>query len=1020
MPSRTISTNHARLLRTTALVAIGIAASIQPVMAQSEQMETVVVTGSRLQPRGFDAPTPVAVLDSTEIALSGTVNVEQLLSESPQFQGAREGTASSNTIQANGAAGAAFTNLHGLGATRTLVLVNSRRYVVQGTSLTTDLNTIPSSLIERTEVLTGGSSAVYGSDAVAGVMNFIMKQNFEGVTASGNVSFDQHTVTPTYNASLTIGSNFANKRGNVVFAIDFLDRGGFTQLQHGSWSAVQFRNGCVTKDSFSYNGGGTPLAGANTGADCVAKGGVNGLVVGGSTSIPNGGFYGITTFAGADATLKGLYTAAGLNGMTADGFTFNDTGTTARNRDTTKDLYNTIGENNMQMPQRRWMLNSFAHYEFDPKLVGYAEFHFSQNTVSAQLTPAGGGGTMLFDTNNPYLSPAMRSVLGYLDSQESTTTFTAGPDIYTNKANDGRVLMKVTRRLMENGYRANSAKRVAWRFAGGFRGDLGNIVSANYLHDISYDVYYDYSRTDETDSQSGSISKSAFQKSVLSQNGSAPVCDIFGQNMSKSCIDAIAIGSTVLTQAEMHNAVATVSGSAFDLPAGPVDFVIGGEWRYYFAQYVPDKYTMSGDVSGLNSSTATKGSEDVKEFFSEIRIPILKDLPFISKFTLNGAFRYSSYNTPGGKGVWTWSGGSDWRVNEDFNLRAQFQHAIRAPNVGDLYGGLATNKASGMVDPCGAKNTDSRTDALKALCIATGVKPGDVFTSAVQGPNDLIAYVSGGNPYLEPEKADTFTLGAVATPHYLPGFAMSVDYYRIYVKDAIGSLGGGIGGVLASCYYAKTLNASSPYCKAMYRDQFGTLNGDGYVMTGNANLAANKTQGVDFDSQYVFDVDFGLFGETSQINANTSWQWNLKGGGVADQTNATGWIDNAGTFGNDEPLPRWKGVTRVTLTDGPMTLSLRYRYIDSVTIFSYVNNIHAGNTDSLANYTRGWLPAMHYFDLSGTYNVTDSLKFYAGINNLFDKDPPILGDSASYDNTYPATYDIYGRTFKFGLTFKTN
>jgi outer membrane receptor protein involved in Fe transport len=1013
------SIHRARLLRGTALALVGAAACVPPVFAQSQQMETIVVTGSRLQSRGFDAPTPVAVLDSTEIALSGTVNVEQLLSDSPQFQGAREGTAASNTIQANGAAGAAYTNLHGLGVGRTLVLVNSRRYVVQGTSLSTDLNTIPSSLIERTEVLTGGSSAVYGSDAVAGVMNFILKQDFEGVTASANTSFDQHTTTPTYNATLTVGSNFSGKRGNVVFALDFLDRGGFTQADHGGWSAVQYKNGCVTKDTFSPNGAGTPLAGANTGADCVAKGGMNGLIVGGSTNIPNGAFNGITTYANADATLKGLYTAAGLNGMTSDGFTFDDAGKTVRNRDANKDLYNLIADNNMQMPQRRWMMNTFAHYEFSPKLVGYSEFHFSQNTVSAQLTPAGGGGNMLFDTNNPYLSPQMRSALAYLDSQESASTVPAGFDSYPNKAGDGRVLIKTARRLIENGNRANSAKRAAWRFAGGFRGFLGNIGSADYLHDFAYDVYYTYTRTDETDSQSGAISKSSFQKAVLSQNGAAPLCDIFGLNMSKDCINAITVGSTVVTQAEMHNAVATLSGSLFDLPAGSVDVVVGGEWRYYYAQYTPDKYVASGDISGLNTSSGTKGSETVHEAFGEVRIPILKDLPFISKFSLSGAFRYSSYNTPGGKGVTTWSGGADWRVNDDFNMRTQFQHAIRAPNVGELYGGTATN-TTGMTDPCGAKNTADRTDAIKAACIATGVKAADVFTGAIQGPNDFISYVSGGNVFLTPEKADTFTLGAVATPHYLPGFAMSVDYYRIYVADAIGSYGGGIGGVLNSCYYAKTPEAGSQYCAMIKRNQYGTLNSEGYVLTGNANLSASKTQGVDFDSQYVFDIDFGLFGETSNINTNTSWQWNLKGGGVGDQTDATGWIDNAGTYGNDEPLPRWKGVTRVTWQDGPLTLSLRYRYIDSVRQFNYVNNLHQGKTDSLANYTRGEIPAMHYFDLSGTYKLDEAVKFYAGINNLFDKDPPILGDYASYDNSYPATYDIYGRTFKFGITYKTN
>ncbi len=1017
MPRTTHAYQRNRLLCSTALAIVGLALCVpSTAYAQdSSQVETVVVTGSRLQSRGFDAPTPVSVIDSDEITFSGTINVEQLLSVSPQFLGAREGTSSSNTIQANGDGGAAYTNLHGLGATRTLVLVNNRRYVVQGTSLSTDLNTIPSALIERTEVVTGGSSAVYGSDAIAGVINFIMKQNYEGVTGTAQYKFDQATTTPIYNLDLTIGGNFANNRGNVVLAIDYLSRKGFTQGQHGGFTGVQYRDGCVTKESFSYTHAGTALSGVSTGAACVAAGGVNGLIKGGSTNIPNGGFYGITTYANADSTLKALYTAAGLTGITSDGFTFDDAGTTARLRNTTTDVYNLIADNYMQMPQQRWMMNSFAHYDFSPQMTGYAEFHFSSNTVNAQLTPGGISGTFLVDADNPYLSTQLQSVLAYLDSQETTTkTVTAGTSTFTTTANDGIAAITLTRRLVENGYRRNAAKRVAWRFAGGFRGDLGNAFT-DYLQDLKYDVYYSFSRTDETDTQGGSISKSAFQKALLSQNGADPVCNIFGQNMSDECIAAITIGSTVQTHAEMQNVVASFSGSALNLPAGPLDFVVGTEWRYYHADYIPDKYTMSGDVAGLNSSTATDGSVSVRELFGEVRIPVLSDLPLVKKLTVNSAVRYSSYNIAGARGVWTYSAGSDWRMFDDLNLRGQFQHAIRAPNVADLYGGSATNKASGTADPCGIKNTSRQTATVRALCIASGVAAGDVFTSAVQGTNDLLAYVSGGNEDLKPERADTITLGAVYTPEWVPGLVTSVDFYSIYVKDAIGSLAGGLGGVLSTCYY-DVQDINSAYCQAIHRDANGTLNGDGYVSTGNANIAAIKNQGIDLEAQYSFNVDWGLFGSESTVNIQTSWTWILESVSISDQDDMADRSNGAGTYGT----PRWKGVTRYTWQDGPLSLSLRHRFISSMFNGNYRYNIMDGLTDSLANYTRGVLPAMHYFDLSATYDINDKIQVFGGISNLFDKDPPILGDSASYDNTLPETYDVYGRVFNIGITAKTN
>ncbi|HEY0281543.1 MAG TPA: TonB-dependent receptor, partial [Rhizomicrobium sp.] len=700
--------HRARLFCGTAMIVAGFALC-EPVTAyaqdSSEAVETVVITGSRIGvTSAYDAPTPVTVISAEEVKFSGTVNMEALLSMSPQFLPSTNGGQTGNTVQANGDSGAAWVNLRGLGEVRNLVLVNGRRFAIQGTRMTTDINTIPASLVEQTEVVTGGNSAVYGSDAISGVVNFIMKKNFEGVEGNAQYTFDQYTTSPIYNFDLTVGGNFDHDKGNVVMAVNYYSRKGFTQPDHGHWTNAQYTDACVTTASYSPSAPGTRLAGANNGADCVAKGGVNGFVVGGSGDTPNGfirvvGGSPLVDYAGAPAELKTLYDAAGLTGMTSDGIFFTNDSTAypaEYRRRTPDDLYNLIENNYMQIPQQRWTLNTFAHYDFNKYIQGYTEFHFSSNKVSAQLTPSSLKDVEIINTHNPAFSPALQAVMDYYDQHETgTTTVTTGTYTSTTVPNDGLVAMSVGKRYIENGKRRQDASRVAWRFAGGFKGELGS-VSEDFLKDIAYDFYYTFARTQETDSQGGSIAKSKVAQSIVTAvNGATPVCNFFGlEVMSADCVAAITVDSTVGTVAEMQDANLSFTGTAFDLPAGPVQFAAGAEWRYTMAMYTPDKYTSSGDVSGLNAAQPTTGSMVSHEVYGEVRIPVLKDLPFVQDFSVSGAFRYSDYNLSAAHNIWTWSGGADWKVWPDLTLRGQYQRATRAPNVGELWGGLASNTST--------------------------------------------------------------------------------------------------------------------------------------------------------------------------------------------------------------------------------------------------------------------------------------------------------------------------------------
>jgi outer membrane receptor protein involved in Fe transport len=978
--------------------------------ATSADEEVVYVTGSRIARSGFDASTPVLVIGAEEVTLSGTTNIETLLTASPQFVAEFNGGPTSNNVPG----GNAQVDLRGLGPQRNLVLVNGRRFAIQGPDQTTDLNTIPSALIARTEVVTGGSSAVYGSDAITGVVNFIIRDDFDGVEASYQQSWDSPTETPTKDLNLTVGGDFADGRGNAVVSIGYLSRGSIKRADRGDWAQYQLDERCVTPQSWSATAPGTLFPGNPSLSACRAAGGIPGMVSGGSGDIPNTRISGLP---GANATYTPLYAAAGLGGLTSFGATFDDNGDVRPAVDPT-DRYNLGLENYLQIPQERWMLNAFSTYDFNEHVEGYMEFHFSNNTVEMQLAPSNIGADHLLNTNNPYLSPEMQAVLVQMDADQPVSSVPTGPVTRVNNPNDGFARVTIGKRFQQAGDRFNSSERVAWRTAVGFRGDLGD-VSEGFLHDLYYDAYYTYARTNTTDLQNGSISRSRFAAALLRNGAADPVCNIFGQSMSAACVTAIAINSTNVTHTEMQGAVASISGALFDLPAGPVDFAFGAEWREATAKYTPDTFLSSGDVAGFNAGLPTEGSESVREVFGEVRAPILSDIPVFDSLALNGAFRYSDYDLAGVGGVWTYSYGVDWSVVEDLTLRAQFQHALRAPNVGELFGGNATNFAN-LTDPCGAVSTN-QTAQVRAVCEATGVPSANVFTGAVQvSSSDLIGYVTGGNPAVGPEESDTFTAGAVVRPSFIPGLVASVDYYSIEIEDAIGVFGGGPGGVLDLCYNVLQ-DAGGTACQAVNRNPDGRIIAPYLISLTNANVGAFETSGIDFAASYEIDLPWHLFNGANGLRFDTNWTYvdNLQTTAVQELP-ATTTSSCLGAFGPtcQEPTPEWKGVSRITWDAGPLSLSLRHRFVGESVDDRYLLPKRRGQNVDLANFVNPEIDPYHYFDLSFTLDATETVRFYGGVNNIADKDPPVLAGGAQRANTWAGTYDTNGRFIFLGATLR--
>jgi len=465
-------------------LALGSGAGVlaQEPVQEPEEGDVIVVTGSRIARDVTDASTPIQIIGADEIKLSGATSIDKVLNDQPQFVAATNGGATANTVPAGSAAGAAYVNLRGFGPTRSLTLVNGRRFAIFGPEQVTDLNTIPTALIERTEVVTGGSSAVYGSDAITGVVNFIMKDDFEGVKIGGQYGFDSSTSTPTFSTDLTIGGNFAEGKGNAVVSLNYYKREGFTRSERGDWAELPYGEGCVTPATWSDSLIGTPNGA--TAANCAASGGKMGFVFSGSGDIPNGRF--VLTPAQLAAAQTPL-AAAGLAGLGSNGFTFNDAGAQGSQRLVNRpaDDFNLTQFNYLQVPQERWMLNAFTHYEFAPAATGYLEFHFSNNRVDQQLTQANIGGDFLFNTNNPYLDANMRATLVALDAAETgPRTLQQGPIVYTTTPNDGLAVLTAGRRLVELPFRHNVDDHNVWRVALGMKGDLGD-VSDKFLRNLN-------------------------------------------------------------------------------------------------------------------------------------------------------------------------------------------------------------------------------------------------------------------------------------------------------------------------------------------------------------------------------------------------------------------------------------------------------------------------------------------------------------------------------------------------------
>lgn len=948
--------------------------------ASSGEDEFIVVTGSRIARPELESTSPVAVVAAEEFRLTGAVNVEQVLNTLPQISPDLSGFSN------NPGNGNVTVDLRNLGPTRTLVLVNGRRWMNADTSQLVDTNTIPQFLLRNVELFTGGASAVYGADAVAGVVNFNLR-DVEGLELNGNYSLTGQGDGARYQINAAIGSAFDDGRGAVTVYASYTQRQPIFQGAR-NFSREAAGDGCIVPGSAGSNEIGRPFPGGISVPGCEGRGGELGFIRGGSPTGPIG------TFVTPGGT-----------------FIFNPSGGGSRPFVDPGDLYNFAPDNYLQLGQERYLMGGFGRYEFVDGIEAYAEVSFIRNEVPTQLAPTPAGVNAPLFVNSPFFDAGTRALL-----LTNPANATLGPD-YRNT--------QLSFRFNQLSGRISNFDRDAFRLLGGVRGDI--------TEKLRFDAYYNYSRTTNTVLQRGNISRSRYINALTVEPvpgnpnevrcrdaaargaGCVPI-NAFGLGLADPrAIDYISVNATNVTVSELANAVGTINGELFNLGWGAEDvgFAVGAEYRKVSAEFIPDEFLSSGDVLGFNAGLPTAGSYDVKELFGEIRVPILQD-SFIHRLEVNGAVRYSDYSLPAIGGNWTYNVGAELAPIEDIRLRGSYARAVRAPNVQDLFGGASTGFPA-AIDPCSDRGPAAeRTAELRAFCIASGVPAANVFTRDVQ-PAAQIQANFGGNPNVEQETSDTWTLGAVIRPRFIPRLNVTIDYFNINVDGTIGTLGGGFAGAISLCFNT-IRDFSDPICQAFQGTRnpnngaIGETAGGLNPLIGSANVGRLQTAGIDFQVDYTFP----LAGGDVSITYFATWLDKYRNTPVSAIPERTNILE--GTFG----LPEYRHNMRVSYATGPALFSVRWRH-EGGTQDSRIDNTFSGNTrvgtdpDTLP---KPYIRSYNYFDLALSFDVNKTLVFNAGVNNLFDVQPPILGAAAEQANTLPSFFDPLGRDFFVGFNLK--
>ncbi len=972
--------------------------------AEEPTVEKVTVTGSRLRKRDYTTTSPVTTLSSQTFELTQTNSVERLLNDLPQL-------VPGNTHTSNNAGGEAFAtiDLRGLGPNRTLVLINGNRLPASSTTGTADINTIPAGLIDRVEVVTGGASAVYGSDAMSGVVNFVLKKNYEGMEFTASASQAEHGFGEERDVQALIGGNFAGGNGNITMFGEYFSRegvlqseqefsrvaGGYCYTAAGQWivcdSAAEAASGNITY--VGLGGSGTPPWGVVLDS---AGNPFDPVVLNANPQFANGNF-------DCDTGTVGTPYAGGNLSFNDAGFLtpqFASGPCGVPDRAAGSSRYNYAPDNYIVIPAERYNVSVFGHYDLekDLKLNFGAIYSDSRSTVQLAATPA----TNLTITYGPTMQAFIAGV-----APDLSAALASRPDSLAD--------FLMNWRSSQVGLRVSDDENSSLSLFTSLEGSL----AANW----NYEVSASFADVDFVSRAANSINKTALSQGLAGCTTRTPgpdtvlgtaddidvplglsalpgcvTLDIFGPgNLTPEMANFLRVNTWSRTAVEETIASAFISGDLADVfGAGPIALVVGAEYRETEAAFEVDNEQRTGNIFGFNATQDQRGTIDVYEAYSEASIPLVKDQPYIYYLAAEAGYRISEYSTAGV--VNTYKYGGEYSPFEWLKFRGIYNRATRVPSVFEAFQN-------------GDQGFPSYDDVCKDVLPADGIpdEPGVSITEcntvgggvgALNYPgftqtNAQVEAFAFGNSSLSPETAETTTLGIVLqTGNDWFGYGnlrASVDRYEIEITDVIADFGAQF--FINDCY----VNDVATSCARIFRDSVGQID---FVNTSRGNQGSLATEGYDIQVDYRLDLDdIGLAGALT-VNELYSIidSYTINGGEFAGTTSA----------GIGTAIFDWKSVLSVQYLLDEWTLYTRW---------SYVPELIETGWDTASGHT--YAPAASYVDVAARYAPVDWLAITLTVSNVADDDAPqTLNGLFSQGNTDPQVYDVLGRTWALSVKTK--
>jgi iron complex outermembrane recepter protein len=929
-----------------------------------EKLQEVVVTGSLISDPNRVSPSPIVITTMEDLKQSGTVTLEASLNQLPQF--APAGSAGNG---GQGTGGHATVNLHALGANRNLVLLDGRRLPLADIFGTVDINLVPDSILSSVQTITGGASAVYGSDAMSGVVNFISLKQFEGVSFDAQYGNSEHGDLGQSKASLAFGTSFADGRGHALLSLGYSHRQGLTGDKRDFFTFV-------TPSSFIGQSTFVPSA----------------------TNLPNQAVVN-TLFTGYGATTPVANT---LNlGFNDDGSLFTQTG--AKNyKGPTTDGYAVLA-GNVRMPvgpqtiiqnplDRKSVFTKFD-YQLVPEVNAYGQILYVDSDVftSSGRSLTQFGNLTTIPVTNPLIPNDLRTLLASRPNANAPFTW------------NGRYVGVPSKAWNEQYTTA--------QYLGGLKGALP-------VKDWTWDVFAAYDNTDHLQANQNAVLKSQVQNLLNAADGGNSICaggfNPFGITNTTVLSDACRryISTTANSTEELSQTTfqGVIQGTIMELPAGNLALALLADHRRNTFEYRPDSQLAAQNIEAVIASQPTQGAISVKEFAAQIDIPLLADKPFIRKFSLGAAFRRSDYSTSGG--VNSYEGDLRWEPVASLLVRGGYQRAVRAPNIGELFAAASGSQIAfgtppaALGDPCDIRST-ARTGAggssVRSLCLAQGI-PGAVIDSYTF-PTTATAGLTQGNRALSPEIADTYNFGLSWTSRsdspLLSGLNASVDYYNIKIDQVISVVPGL--SALSKCYNLDGSNpgydATNSFCQLLQRDSNGLLQ---VINTPYLNLGGLKTQGIDLQLGWSLPIGAGKLFTNTGIGYLMKYSVQTLPGSAFQDFDGTNTIAANQTVSNS--FPKWKALTTVGFTQGGALVSVRWRYQNAMADVTSVT--------TPATPGRG-VPAYSLVDLFGSYDLNDKWQLRAGVTNLADKDSVLVASSQTSTDT--SVFDAVGRSYYMGF-----